>query len=116
EIIPTLAPLPPHSRMPLSRNPLFVGRQPDLQAVARVLKGGEAVAIGQTETAATTGLGGIGKSQLACEFVHRYGQFFAGGVFWLSFAEAKAVPAEIAAFGGPRGFDLSPNFCTLLFL
>ncbi|NTV65623.1 MAG: tetratricopeptide repeat protein, partial [Oscillochloris sp.] len=44
-------------------------------------------------------LGGIGKTNLASEFAHRYGQFFAGGVFWLSFADPNGVPAEVAACG-----------------
>lgn len=108
DFIPTLRPLPPHSRMPLGRNPLFVGRRADLQGLARAIKGGGAVAIGQMETAATTGLGGMGKTQLACEFVHRYGQFFAGGVFWLSFADPRAIPAEIAACGATM--ELRPDF------
>jgi hypothetical protein len=92
------ATLPPGSRMPFARNPLFVGRAPDLLALATALKHGDTAAIGSI--AAATGLGGIGKTQLAAEFAHRYGQFFAGGVFWLSFADPEAVPAEIAASGG----------------
>ena len=50
--------------------------------------------------AAASGLGGIGKTQLASEFVHRYGQFFAGGVFWLSFADPAAVPTRSRPAGG----------------
>lgn len=107
-VIPTLAALPSRSRMPLRRNPLFIGRKRDLRAIARALKGAEMVAIGQT--AATTGLGGIGKTQLACEFTHRYGQFFAGGVFWLSFADPKAVPAEVAACGRRGALALRADF------
>ena len=78
--VPAVAALPPGSRMPLVRNPLFVGRQADLMAVARTLQGAETASIGQVAVA--TGLGGIGKTQLASEFAHRYGQYFAGGVFW----------------------------------
>jgi tetratricopeptide (TPR) repeat protein len=111
-VIPlSIAPLPSGSRMPLSPNPLFVGRQDDLRSLAGTLKTGGTAAIGQI--AAATGLGGIGKTQLACEFVHRYGQFFAGGVFWLSFADPGAVPAEVAACGGATHLDLRPDFDTL---
>lgn len=108
--LPTQVPLPPCSRMPFSRNPLFVGRKNDLLQLARTLKGGDTIAIGQVKTAAATGLGGIGKTQLASEFVHRYGQFFAGGIFWLSFADPKTVPSEIAACGGPGMLDLRPDY------
>jgi tetratricopeptide (TPR) repeat protein len=111
ETIPDPAPLPPGSRMPLRRNPLFVGREGDLRALATALKGGETAAIGQT--AAIVGLGGMGKTQLASEFVHRYGQFFAGGVFWLSFADPAAVPTEVAACGGPGALALHPEFHSL---
>ncbi len=106
--IPDLAPLPPGSRMPFSHNPLFVGRETDLKALAATLKGGETAAIGQI--AAATGLGGIGKTQLAAEFVHRYGQYFAGGVFWLSFGNPEAIRAEVAACGGRGYLNLSPDF------
>jgi tetratricopeptide (TPR) repeat protein len=113
--IPTPAALPQGSRMPLSRNPLFVGREADLRRLAQMLHAGGTAAVGQLEIAAATGLGGIGKTQLACEFVHRYGQYFAGGVFWLSFADPAAVSAEIAACGGGEGMSLSPDFGTLAF-
>lgn len=107
DILPELTPLPVSSLMPLSRNPLFVGRTDDLMKLARALKSGRTAAIGQI--VAATGLGGIGKTNLATEFVHRYGQFFAGGVYWLSFANPAAVPAQIATSGGSGGMNL-PGF------
>jgi tetratricopeptide (TPR) repeat protein len=109
--IPDPSPLPEGSRMPLSLNPLFVGRREDLKELACQLKAGETSAIGQVDTAAATGLGGIGKTQLACEFVHRYGRFFEGGVFWMSFADPAAVPAEVAACGVTQ--DLHPDYQSL---
>ena len=99
--------------MPLAANPLFVGREEDLKTLARQLKEGETSAVGQVEIAAATGLGGIGKTQLASEFVHRYGHFFAGGVFWLSFADAATVPVEVAACGQSLGLHLSFETLTL---
>jgi tetratricopeptide (TPR) repeat protein len=85
---------------------VFVGRQQDLMDLARLLKGGKTAAIGQI--AAATGLGGIGKTQLASEFAHRYGRFFAAGVYWLNFADPQAIPAEVAACSSTAqaGFDL----------
>jgi tetratricopeptide (TPR) repeat protein len=103
DTIPDLAALPPHSRMALARNPLFVGREDDLKHLAATLQGGGTAAISQIAVA--TGLGGIGKTNLATEFVHRYGQFFAGGVYWLSFADTASVPSEIAACGVGLGLS-----------
>src|SRR5262249_51809137 len=104
DTLPDHAPLPTGSRMPYSRNPLFAGRAGEVRAAAAALKAGDTAAI-----AAATGLGGIGKTQLAAEFVHRYGQFFAGGVFWMSFADANGAPAEVAACGGSIGMALFPD-------
>ncbi|MCI0396872.1 MAG: FxSxx-COOH system tetratricopeptide repeat protein [Chloroflexi bacterium] len=98
--------LPPGSRLPLARNPLFTGREAGLQHLATVIKAGGTVATHQA--AAIAGLGGVGKSQLASEFVYRYGRHFAGGVFWLSFADPASVPAEVAACGQAMG--LWPEF------
>ena len=107
ELLP--ARLPPGSYLPLRRNAVFVGREPDLRTLAATLKAGGTAAIGQS--VAVTGMGGMGKTQLACEFAYRYGQFFDGGVFWLGCADPAAVPAEIAACG--RGLDLHRDFTSL---
>lgn len=109
--VPEPGPLPEGSRMPLSVNPLFVGRGEDLRALARQLSVEKTSVISQVEIAGVSGLGGIGKTQLASEFVHRYGRHFEGGVFWMSFAEPASVPAEVAACG--QGLDLHPSFGAL---
>jgi len=111
DMIPPVTALPAGSVMPLAPNPLFVGRQADLMALARSLVAGGTAAIGQI--AAATGLGGIGKTQLATEFAHRYGTNFLGGVFWLSFADADAIPGEIARCGGAAGQRLTDDFDAL---
>jgi tetratricopeptide (TPR) repeat protein/transcriptional regulator with XRE-family HTH domain len=101
DALPDRAPLPAGSRMPLAPNPLFVGRGDELLDLVRVLKGGDVtVALGQV--VASTGLGGLGKTQLAVELVHRYGRFFAGGVFWLSFASADEIAVHVAACAAPE--------------
>ncbi|MDL1969150.1 MAG: hypothetical protein LWW97_11595 [Deltaproteobacteria bacterium] len=105
--IPEINTLPSSSRMPFIPNHLFVGRQQDLIQIAKALKGGQTVAISQIVVA--TGMGGIGKTQLACEFVHRYGQYFAGGVYWLNLENSKAVPAEVAACSRPGEEGLEPQ-------
>jgi tetratricopeptide (TPR) repeat protein len=106
DVLPDRGPLPAASRMPLSPNPLFVGRGEELLQIAAALRGGDTtVALGQV--VASTGLGGLGKTQLAVEFVHRYGRFFAGGAFWLSFASAEEVPLQVGACAGPD-FEMRP--------
>jgi TIR domain len=110
EEVPAPGPLPPGSRVRYPVNPLFVGREEELRWLAGVLKAGGSAAVGQI--AAATGYGGIGKTQLAAEFVHRYGRWFAAGVHWLTFADPAGIATEVAACGGPEGMDL-PGFESL---
>ena len=104
-------PLPTGSHMPLTPNPLFIGRQTELQTIAQELKQNAAIAVGKI--VAVTGLGGIGRTQLAVEFAYRYGRYFPGGVFWLHFTAAESIPAQIAACGGLDGMNLRSDFDTL---
>ncbi|GAB4212787.1 MAG: hypothetical protein OHK0022_49090 [Roseiflexaceae bacterium] len=94
--IPAPQTLPDPHRMILSPNPLFVGRAHDLRTLAARLKAGESIAV-------TTGIGGVGKTQLAVELAHRYGRYFGGGVFWLSCADPAGIAAEVAACGREMG-------------
>lgn len=80
----------------------------DLLAIAAALQGGQTTAIGQAAT--VHGLGGVDKTTVATEFVHRYGAYFAGGVFWRSFADPANVPVEIAQCGGEGHLQLRPDF------
>ncbi len=97
--------MPAGSRMTPARNPLFTGRGADLKRVAAALKGGRVVAL--------TGGDGIGKTHLAVEFVHRFGRYFAGGVFWISFALPQEVSVQVAACGGAGSLALRPDFAEL---
>ena len=101
DAVPLHGALPAGSRMPLAANPLFVGRGDELLQVAKALRGRDtAVALGQV--VASTGLGGLGKTQLAVEFVHRYGSYFAGGVYWLTFSSGDEIPLQVAACAAPE--------------
>jgi tetratricopeptide (TPR) repeat protein len=90
--IPESQTLPQPHRMPFAHNPLFVGRTEKLREIAEQLKAGGTIAV-------TTGIGGVGKTQLAIEAAHRYGRYFGGGVFWLSFADPGAIASEVADCG-----------------
>jgi tetratricopeptide (TPR) repeat protein len=93
--------LPKGSRTHLQpeRNRYFLGRNYYLLTLASHFKQGGITTI-------ATGIGGVGKSTLASEFVYRYGRYFAGGVFWLNFADRNGIDGEIAACGGSEGMQL----------
>ncbi|RYB04332.1 tetratricopeptide repeat protein [Lichenibacterium ramalinae] len=89
--------LPSLHLLPWPRNLSFVGRKCDLLSLARQLHANRAAAVGQSPV--LTGMGGLGKSQLAVEFAYRYGHWFAGGVFWVDCAVPSAVAEAVAACG-----------------
>jgi len=93
--------LPPGSRMPWRPNADFIGRRDELRQLARALAAGQGTVIGQSSV--ITGSGGFGKTQLATEAVWRYGRYFPGGAFWLSFETADGIPGEIARCGDLLG-------------
>lgn len=105
--VPDPGGLPAGSRpLPMGPNRLLVGREEDLKALAAKIKydanGPPAVVV--------YGIGGVGKTQLAGEFAHRYGRYFAGGVYWLNLSDPESIREEVAACGGARAMGLRSNF------
>ena len=94
--------LPPGSRLPFGRNALFIGRSEDLQTLARLLLHGDSRVV-------VMGWGGVGKTQLAVEFAHRYGRFFAGGVFWLTASAEDTLRSDLAQCGLAMGLQPWPD-------
>jgi hypothetical protein len=101
--------LPPGSRMPFYRNKVFTGRERDLIELGRSListsNSPQRTII--TQTTATTGMGGIGKTQLAVEFCYRYGRYY-HGVHWINANESN-FEAEIAACGKEMELSYFPE-------
>ncbi len=67
--------------VPFSKNVNFVGREDDLAKVHQLLQQGKAIGI-----AGVTGMGGIGKTQLAVEYAFEHREDYPGGIFWVNAA------------------------------
>jgi tetratricopeptide (TPR) repeat protein/transcriptional regulator with XRE-family HTH domain len=88
--------LPPGSRVLFHRNASFTGRVEALKTLARALLHRQAAETSLVHS--IQGIGGVGKTQLAVEFVYRYGRYFQG-VHWLNAAQPKGITSEIIACG-----------------
>ncbi|MEM7115439.1 MAG: tetratricopeptide repeat protein [Chloroflexota bacterium] len=107
EALPAPSSLPPNAVIPYQRNEDFIGRETALLQLGQWLLPWEAShSQDGRQVVALCGIGGVGKTQLAIEYVHRYGRFYTGGVYWMSFAQANSVAEEIAAIGGENGMRL----------
>src|SRR5258708_14125992 len=91
--------------IPYQRNPLFTGRDEILERLHRRLTG-----IRKAAVLAITGLGGIGKTQVALEYGYRYRTSYKG-IFWVKADTSEVLTAEftnianVLRFPGSGGSD-----------
>jgi WD40 repeat protein len=71
--------------VPFPRNGDFVGRDDDLTRLHTTLSGASTGPVG-IRPAGLTGMGGIGKTQLAVEYVYRHRDAYPDGIFWIDAA------------------------------
>jgi WD40 repeat protein len=71
--------------VPFPRNADFVGRDGDLSRLHASLSRPASGPVG-IRPAGLTGMGGIGKTQLAVEYVHRHREDYPDGIFWIDAA------------------------------
>ncbi len=84
--------LPRIWNIPYPRNPFFTGREEVLIRLADALKAGQSAALSQPQ--AISGLGGIGKTQIAIEYAYRYHQEYEA-VLW---ARAESLESLISSY------------------
>ena len=87
--------LPAVWNIPYPRNPYFTGREELLRSLATSLRAGETVGISQPQ--AVSGLGGIGKTQIALEYAYRYYQDY-DAVLWTRADTQEALISGFVAF------------------
>jgi tetratricopeptide (TPR) repeat protein len=98
EELPLLAASPPRAdlpalwNIPYPRNPFFLGRDDELAQLRSHLQAGKATALSQPQ--AISGLGGIGKTQLALEYAYRTHQDYQA-VLW---ARAESTEALVSSY------------------
>ncbi|BCL79592.1 tetratricopeptide repeat protein [Ktedonobacteria bacterium brp13] len=78
-------------QVPYQSNPFFTGREDILEELHNRLNKNKAVALSQAQ--AITGLGGIGKTQIALEYVRRYSNEYVY-IFWVEADTTEALTAN----------------------
>src|SRR3954468_21640973 len=86
------------------RNPRFTGRDGMLTELRRRLHAGEATLVVQ----ALYGLGGVGKTQLALEYAHRYAADY-DLVWWIDAEQPVLLPEQLAALAAQLGLLSGPT-------
>ncbi len=79
--------------VPYRRNPFFTGREDILAQVYTVLNTNQSAAL--TQTQAISGLGGVGKTQTAVEYAHRYRDTYTA-VLWVNASSLDKFKDEFA--------------------
>jgi len=88
--------LPEIWNVPHLRNPNFTGRETLLEDLRKALTAGHAAAV----TQAISGLGGVGKTQLAVEHAYRFASDY-DLVWWIRSEQAAALSSDFAGLAAP---------------
>ncbi len=97
EVLPPVVPLPTNHFMPYhSLRERFSGRVKALWALHDLLVQGDKASI--QGVGVVVGSGGLGKTQLATEYVHRFGNYYPGGVFWADAEQSLESVIQNIAF------------------
>ncbi len=88
--------LPAVWNIPFRRNPHFTGRDELITEIEEALAKGEVAAL--TQPQAITGLGGVGKTQLAVEYAYRHAADY-DIVWWVRSEEPITMAKDFAALG-----------------
>ncbi|MBA2286452.1 MAG: helix-turn-helix transcriptional regulator [Ktedonobacteraceae bacterium] len=83
-------------QVPLPRNPFFTGRQELLRTLHEKLRREHSMAL--TQSWAISGLGGIGKTQIALEYAYQY-RYDYTAIFWVSAATQDTLLTGLLALG-----------------
>lgn len=89
------------SNLPV-RNLVFTGRDEQLVAMRERLNAGTPAVL--TQPQALHGLGGVGKTQLALEYAHRYAGDY-DLIWWLAAEQPTAIPAQLVALARRLGIS-----------
>lgn len=82
--------------VPYPRNPFFTGREEILQHLHEQLN--RLLVLALTQPLAVSGLGGIGKTQIALEYAYQYCQNYRF-VFWTNAATQESLLADLTSIG-----------------
>src|SRR5579864_8613875 len=82
---------PKMQNLPFPPNPFFTGRESELLQMSRLFEQNERIAISQPIS--VSGLGGIGKTQLALEYAHRSYPDVYHSVFFVNAADKASLAA-----------------------
>ncbi len=97
------AELSPVFLVPIARNPNFTGREGLLGSVADLLESNRLLAV-----VALEGMGGVGKSQTALEYVYRNAEHYQM-VAWIRAERPETLAEDYCAIGAPLGLPETPE-------